>query len=78
MTEYKEIQYDTESNPELTADIKKLQDLIEVALLFAEQLQEKHSELQGWEMVVDKLNMAGAWAMTPLEIWEDEDETETE
>ena len=68
-----EVRLDTESNPELAQDIRRLQDKISDALELYNQLRDKHGELNGWEMVEDKLGLAGFWAQTPLEIFEDEE-----
>jgi hypothetical protein len=68
-----EIRLDTESNPDLTQDVRRLQDKIGDALDFYFTLRDKYGELNGWEMVEDKLGSAGFWAQTPLEIFEDEE-----
>jgi hypothetical protein len=65
---------DTEMNPELAQDITRLQDKIGDAVAFYYELRDKHGELDGWEMVEDKLTVAIGWAETPLEPIPEEEE----
>ncbi len=73
-----ELRYATPSTAEeeeaLERDIRELQDKIGAALDYYLELKQKYGELGGWEMVEDKLNISIAWAETPLEDLEYEEE----
>jgi hypothetical protein len=66
-------QYDRESNPELTADIDRLQNLLHVAMLFYESLKEKHGDI--WPDYIDsKLPIVQSYVASPIEVWPEEED----
>ena len=62
-----------EPSPELTQDIRRLQNKIGDALDFYYKLRDKHGEQGGWEMVEDKLTLAIGWAESPIQLIPEEE-----